>query len=176
MHSEPPFSHGPERDKALTPRPTSPARSPIGQDPLTTVAAPRPSALAIGWRLGGAGGGGVAASTDGGGAISSWSRAWAGGPRPGAATGVVGEGRGRGPRAAGGGGAGKARSLPWRCGSSQPIATAHLRGLGSKQTLILGAESTWGGPRGRCVTDGSQGGESLCAGPRCAPSYQKNLE
>lgn len=80
-----------------------------------------------------------------------------------------GEGRGRGPRAAGGGGAGKARSLLWRCGSSQPIAPAHLRGLGSKQTLILGAESTWGGPRGRCVTDGSQGrGVPVCGAPVCA--------
>lgn len=36
------------------------------------------------------------------------------------------------------------------CGSSQPAA--HLRGPGRKQTLILGAASTWGGraPRRRC--------------------------
>ncbi|KAG3258146.1 hypothetical protein H1C71_027895, partial [Ictidomys tridecemlineatus] len=65
----------------------------------------------------------------------------------------------------------------WLCGSSQP--PAHLRGPGFRQTLILGAESTWGRAAGRLcdrpATWEGPGAEPLRAGPSGASSGHRSL-
>lgn len=155
-------------DPSVT-RPRRPAHQarhvfPLARTPSRQPPRPAHPRSLLGRGSEGRGGGGVAASTDGGGAFPFRSRAWAGGRgrvqrraswgRVGGAGRVQQEGEGQGE--AGGVPSAWRASCPGAAGPSSPPHTC--RGPGSKQTLILPAGSTWGGPLGRRVTVGSLGG------------------